>query len=261
MFRGPGPSALALVIGVLLVLNGALGVLDDSHESLQEHKDEDYHKISERLDEVTARLERIDHHLDKRLSPKIRQKALSLEHRVSKLEEDHCDKDHYDCGGQDHQCVSRLKVCDGHRDCRNGEDEKHCKLPTNTGDKFIGYKVYDNCDNGHVDKVNLVITTVQVRPAFPGFPKVRVVLSGVDKSHVERNEMAFHLVGYYRFSTNKLVLFAPPGLETSEGYAIICEFDGHDQDRCVARVVNKGSLSSCAEFVFFREKRHDHDHH
>lgn len=254
---------MALVLGVCLVLQGARGDhhgdYSKSTESAQEHKDKDYRKLSDRLDGVTARLERIDHLLDIRLSPKLRQKALSLEHRVSGLEEDHCDKDHYDCGGQDNECVSKLFVCDGIKDCRNGDDEKHCKLPTNTGDRFVGYKVYDNCEQGHVDKVTLIVTTVQVRPAFPGFPTVRVVLRAVDKSKTSRSEIAYHLFGYYRFPTNRLVLLPPPGLQNGEGFAVICEFDGHNLDTCNARVVNRGSLSSCAEFVFFRERKHKRD--
>lgn len=37
-----------------------------------------------------------------------------------------CGKHETNCGGDDHQCVSHLFYCDGHKDCRNGDDEKHC---------------------------------------------------------------------------------------------------------------------------------------
>jgi len=236
------------------------------HKSDREHKTEDYHEINDRLDRITSRLEDIEHGLDKRLSPKVRQKALSLEKHLSKFEEKHCEDDHYDCGGQEHECVSRLFVCDGHSDCRNGADEKHCTLPTTTGSEFVGYLVYNHCDHEDIDKFIIRIEEVQVRPAFPGFPILRAVSRAVQHSKTEHNEFAFPLLGYYRFSNNKLVLF-PPRTEETNDNGIICEFDGFNPDRCEAYIVNKVSLHRCAKYIMYRRKNkhhdddHDDDHH
>ena len=39
-----------------------------------------------------------------------------------------CRDDYFQCGGNDPQCVNNLFVCDGHKDCRNGADEKICGM-------------------------------------------------------------------------------------------------------------------------------------
>lgn len=269
--RGPGLKFLGLLLGILVVLvhttrgehHHGHHKDDDQHQTEQEHKDEDYHKLSDRLDRITARLEHLDHHLDRRLSPKIRQKALSLDRYLSRYEEPHCDDVHYDCGHPVHQCISRLKVCDGHKDCRNGGDEKLCTLPTNTGDVFDGYQVYDHCDQGNFERAKLYITEVKVRPAYPAFPWVRAIIRTVANNRWDKEEVAYHLVGYYRFNTRRLVLVAPPGADSDADYAILCEFDGYNLDRCEAKVVNRVSLHECAKFVFYRKHKrgHDSDHH
>lgn len=260
--EGRGLSVLALATLML-----AACVLADHHEgheekpegSLQDQKIEDYQKLGDRLDRITARLEWIDKKLDKRLSPKLRQRALSLEHRLAELEDPHCDEHHYDCGGQDHECVPRLEVCDGRRDCRNGDDEKHCTLPTNTGDRFVGYQVYDHCDQGHMTKATMVITEVKVRPAYAAFPMVRAMIQSIDNDDEDRIEIAYHMVGYYKFSAQNLILLPPSGSAGLENLGMVLDFDGHDPDRAVAHIVNQVSLRECAKFVFFREKSRKHD--
>jgi len=80
-------------------------------------------------------------------------------------------KDYFYCGRADPQCVSRLFVCDGHKDCRDGEDEHHCDLPTKAGDTFVGHSVWDNCTKIMLQTISFTVTGVKTNPAFPDFPR------------------------------------------------------------------------------------------
>jgi len=219
-------------------------------------------RLGSRLDDITHRIQEIEKKVDFRLNDDVRIKARSLNARLTQLEEDHCDEHHFDCGGQDNECVSRLMVCDGHRDCRNGADEHHCSLPTNIGDKFIGYKVYDHCDEGNVKKVFLIVHEVKVRPAFPGFPMVRVVAHAVDDEKLEKREIALPMVGYYKFSNHNLVLLPPQksqGTSPPVSTGLVLDFDGHNPDRAVGHLVSQVSLQECGQFMFYRAKHDRHD--
>jgi hypothetical protein len=203
------------------------------------------------LDEVTSRLLALERKVNVRLDPAIKQKALSLNTRVEHLEEDHCDKAHYDCGGQDHECVSRLMVCDGYRDCRNGEDEKHCKPPVSAGDVFIGFKEFDHC--GAVqpigDKIVFSIRSVTHYPAFtPAFGLRAEIRAGFTDGQ-ETSRYAWPSRGYYRHSNHALVLLPPPG----ESRGMRCVFDGSNWDKCVGETTSVGSLEVCAKYIYFRK--------
>ena len=208
-------------------------------------------RLSGRLDEVTARLEALDKKVELRLSPELRAKALSLNHRVEALEEDHCDEVHYDCGGQDHQCISRLKVCDGHKDCRNGDDENNCKAHLEVGDVFIGYKEFDHC--GAVqpigDKIVFTVRSVTHYPAFTPAYGLRAEFRAGFTDGKETSLYAWPSKGYFRHSSHTLVLLPPPG----ESRGLRCVFDGSDWDRCVGETTSVGSLEVCARYIYFRK--------
>jgi hypothetical protein len=197
--------------------------------------------------------------LDDRLDPKKLIKAHSLEHRVFELEEDVCDKDHYYCGREDPECVSRLHVCDGVNDCRSGDDERHCELPTQTGDTFEGHVVFDNCTQRRPDTISFTITAVKTDDAFPSFPKVRATIDITTESDHHEGEASLPTVGYYRFATQNLILLPPE----EDRLGLICDFDGHNPDRCVGNIVRETSLEPCAQFIFFRtsDEDEDEDHH
>jgi len=185
-------------------------------------------------------------------------KAHSLEHRVVELEEDHCDADHYYCGREDPECVSRLHVCDGVNDCRSGDDEKHCELPIKVGDDFEGHVVFDNCTQRRPDTITFSITAIKTDPAFPGFPKIRATISIEHETDHHDSEVELPTVGYYRFNSQNLVLLPPE----EDRLGLICDFDGHNNDRCVGNIVKETSLEACAQFIFFRQfEDEDDDHH
>jgi len=220
-----------------------------------DHFSEDYETLQKRLDLATSRLHHLDDELDKRFDPELKQKALSLEYRVEVLEEPNCDKAHFDCGANDHECVSRLFVCDGHKDCRNGEDEKHCNLPTKKGDHFEGERVYENCTESIPEKFDFTVTAVKVHSAFPSFPRIRAVLHFADSTDEDDHEVSLPTDGYYRYNNHKLVLRPPEG----RGLGLVCDFDGHDDDRCVGDITAEGSLSVCGRYIFHRKSDEEED--
>jgi hypothetical protein len=227
---------------------------DDDHDD-DDHYGEDYEALQKRLDLVTSRLHHLDDELDRRFDPELRQKALSLEYRVEVLEEPNCDKDHYDCGPQDHECVSRLMVCDGHKDCRNGDDEAHCNLPTKKGDHFEGEQVYENCTESIAEKFDFTVTAVKVHSDYPAFPIIRAILHFAESTDEDDHEIALPTVGYYRYSSHKLVLRPPQG----RGLGLVCDFDGHNEDRCVGDIMSEGSLTPCSRYIFHRQDEDDDD--
>ena len=220
-----------------------------------DHYQEDYEALQKRLDLVTSRLHTIDDELDERFDEDLREKAIALEYRVSVLEEATCDDDHYDCGPTDHECVSRLFVCDGQKDCRNGADEELCTLPTKKGDYFEGLQVYENCSESLPETFDFTISAVKVHSAFPAFPRIKAVLHFAESTDDDDHEIAYPTDGYYRFATHKLVLRPPIG----RGVGLVCDFDGHNEDRCVGDILSEGSLKACARYIFHRKEDDDDD--
>jgi len=234
---------------------------DDDDDNKKHDDDDDDHHVSEysalekRLDDVTSRLHELDDELDKRFDPELRVKALSLEYRVSTHEESSCDDQHYDCGAPDHECVSRLLVCDGIKDCRNGGDEHHCSLPTKKGDHFEGSRVYENCSDSIPENFDFTISAVKVHSDYPAFPRVRAILHFSESTDESDHEVSVPTDGYYRYATHKLVLRPPTGRHLG----LVCDFDGSNEDRCVGDIMQEGSLNACARFIFHRKEDDDDD--
>jgi len=229
----------------------------DDHHDRKASRRQAYDDLDSRLNKITARLQHLDDELDKRLDPKLKDRALSLEHRLEELEERDCDKYHYNCGGNDQECVSRLFVCDGHKDCRNGDDEKHCEFPTKVGDHFHGTVVFDHCTQRHPEHINFHITAVKESAAYSAFPMVRAVIEIDSEDHDEESSVALPTKGYYRFATQNLILQPPE----DDGLGLICDFDGHNFDKCVGNIVHMASLEPCAKFIFFRKHDDENGEH
>jgi len=237
----------------------------DDHDDDDHGYQDDYDALTKRLDLATSRLHAVDDELDERFDTDLRKKALSLEYRVSVLEEANCDEHHYDCGDPDHECVSRLLVCDGVKDCRNEDDEKHCDLLTKKGDHFVGEQVYSNCTEDLSEHFDFTITAVKVNADYPAFPIIRAVLHFAESSDEDDFEISLPTVGYYRYYNHKIVLRPPQG----RGLSLVCDFDGHNDDRCIGDIMSEGSLTTCARYIFQRkdddddeeeEEEHHEDH-
>jgi len=232
----------------------------DDEEAEEEEEEEDLHEeqydqLEKRLDQLTARLHNLDEELDDRLDPEKKEHALSFEHELQTLEASECeDENHVRCGDET-ECVFRLFVCDGHEDCRNGADEENCDLPVSVGDRFTGHVVFDRCTQRHPDTITFEITAVKVNEAFPVFPYIRSTLFiSVEDDEIEQ-DVALPTTGYYRYNSHRLV-FLPP---EDDRLGLVCEFDGHDYDKCVGNIVRESTLDPCAQFIFFRETEDDEE--
>jgi len=228
-------------------------------------------RLASRLDDITHRIQEIEKKVDFRLNDDVRIKARSLNARLTQLEEDHCDEHHFDCGGQDNECVSRLMVCDGHRDCRNGADEKTCDDPIKAGDVFYGYKVYDHCGtvDPEGDQITVQIRDVKHYPAYTTAYGVRAQIKASFTDGKETSSYGWPTRGYYSHSKRALILVPPPG----QSRGMKCTFDGSNFNRCRGETTAVASKEVCAEYVYFRkghvpayldddeEEDHESDHH
>jgi hypothetical protein len=227
----------------------------ETAESREASHDEEQERLIARLNHLTARLQHIDDELEKRLDPKTKIKALSLLHRLEEIEPDTCDKDHYQCGGFEPECVSRLFVCDGVKDCHNEADEEHCDLPTKVGDTFVGHVVFDHCSQRKPENFSITITAVKHEKFFTAFPALRADIHIKHDDHGVEGEVVLPTVGYYRFATSNLILLPPE----DDHLGLIGDFDGYNFDRFVGNLVKDTSLEPCGQFIFHREV-YDDDH-
>jgi hypothetical protein len=249
-----GAALLLLVLG--LVVGGTYAEHHENHGDYVDHhahgesgRKADYESLTERLDKVTYRLGHLDEELDKRFDVKMKRRAGSLQNRLELIEGAKCDRTHYDCRGRDHECVSRLVVCDGRPDCRNGEDEKHCRVPLKIGDTFVGRVVFDKCTQRMAETVSFSISAVKHRPAFTPIELMRADIHIAKSGKDADLDLSLPTVGYYRLATENLVLMPPE----DDGLGLICDFDGHDPDTCVGNIMHIASLRTCARFIFKRE--------
>jgi hypothetical protein len=260
---------------VLLLATFAVAVFSDHHEYAAQlpaaatvtahsaaegddkHDQEDFDKIDDRLDKLASRLVQLNEKIHDRIDPERIKRAHSLEARVRKLEGTGCDKRHFQCGGNDPECVSYGFVCDGHKDCRNGADEESCVLPIKAGDEFEGHMLWDKCTKRHPDEMGFEITAVQTSTYYTVASRVQANIVMDHEGDYLEAHTALPTFGYYRHGTHTLVL-APP---EADRLAFACEFDGFNWDRCKGRIMHESSLEVCAEAIFIRKHGDDEDHH
>jgi hypothetical protein len=244
---------MASRITVLLLTILATCALASHHG---DHGGDDIDMITERLDDATARLHDIESPVENRLDPKWKRKAHSMAARILHIEEEHlgsvCEEHEHRCGQFDLQCVHNLFVCDGVKDCRNGEDEDHCDAPIHVGDTFIGTAIYDHCGYAHPkdQKVKMVINKVKSFPYFTSHLGLQVTTYLNFDYHGRETNYAFPSKGYYNFATHSLVVLPP----STRSLGLHCEFDGYDFSSCHGKVMLEGSLHVCAEYHY--EKQH-----
>jgi len=95
-----------------------------------------------------------------------------------------------------------------------------------------------------------------VAEAFPVFPWIRATLFISVEDDEEEHEVALQSEGYYRYNSHRIILLPPE----NDQLGLVCEFDGHDFDKCVGNIVRESSLEPCAQFIFFRETEDDEEH-
>lgn len=241
-----------LVAVVALLVAAAVCAHDDHSDSSAE-----FEKLDDKIDHLTSRLHDLVAKIDARVDPARVKKAHSLEERVVRLEGNGCQKKEFQCGTDNPQCIGRLLVCDGIKDCRNGHDEENCDLPTKVDDYFEGHVISDTCTKRRPDIISFEITAVRRDTYFNAvaFVRANVIIAHEDK--LISGEVALPTVGYYSFGTKKLVLTPPE----ADRLGLSCEFDGYNLDRCKGEIKHESSLEVCATLLFTRKTEHGHHHH
>jgi hypothetical protein len=214
---------------------------------------QDFDELDDRIDALTARIQHINDRIDARVDPELIEKAKSLEARVVHIEGSGCKKREFQCGGDDPQCVGALLVCDGHKDCRNGEDEENCDLHFNVGDVFDGHVITDTCTQRQPDTISFEIKSIRRDTYFNTVAFMRININIEFENDKIEGAVSLPTVGYYNFGTHKLAIIPPE----SDRLGLICEFDGSDWDTCHGEIKHESSLHTCATLHFTRHTEDD----
>lgn len=209
----------------------------------------DFEKIDDRLDHLSYRLHSLVHKIEQRVDPARISRARSLEQRVVNIEGNGCSSREYQCGSDNPQCIGYLLVCDGVKDCRNGQDEANCELPTGAGSRFEGHVITDTCTKRRPDIIAFDITSVRRDNYFNSVAFVRANIEIAYEDKLRSGVVVLPTTGYFNFGLQKLVLTPPE----ADRLALTCDFDGYNVNRCNGEIKHEASLETCATILFIRQ--------
>lgn len=206
--------------------------------------------ISWRMDRLSYRIDRLGGKLDERLhDPEQDEQFQRLSYRVSRFEDSRCGHSQFKCGSSDNQCVSKLMLCDGIKDCRSGEDEANCDLPFKVKDEFYGVEIFDNCVLRRPGAMTVIIKDIQQPPFYPGHPRITAMVVINYQDEVIRGSVALPSEAYYFFSDRRLEISPPlPNVRRLD-----CHFDRTSDDVFIGDVMTMSHLTACARFRFHRK--------
>jgi len=175
----------------------------------------------------------------------------TIKARVRNLEDDHCDDDHVQCGGDVPECVSHLFVCDGHDDCKDGEDEDDyvcSNEPFKVGATISGITSWTDCFS-HLPHMTVVTITANHKPEFY---TSRTYLRGVVSFEVDEHShlvKSFSAKGYWN-PGKRLMVLAPDehSKDSAYGYAVVCRFNRGTHDEADCKIGTIASKHECATF-------------
>jgi hypothetical protein len=224
---------------------------DDAHDHTV-----DFEKLDDRIDHLIDRFHDLNMKIDARIDPARMRKAHSLEERVVRLEGNGCEPKEFQCGTDNPQCIGRILVCDGIKDCRNGHDEEYCELHLNVNDYFEGHVISDTCTKRQPDVISFEVKAVRRDPYFNNVAFMRILMHIEFEDKLRSGKVSLPTIAYYNFGSKKLIVMPPE----DDRLGMSCEFDGYNLDRCKGEIKHEASLEVCATLLFTRKKDHD-DHH
>jgi len=243
-------SLIALLVAAAAVVQLVSGVVDRkaAMEGLHNYRvaSQNFHidKLEEDVAHLEEEFEKLSDIPDQAVVNRIKA-------RIRNLEDDGCEEDHVQCGGDIPECISPLFVCDGHKDCKNGNDESEYTCsdrPYHVGSTIAGITTWTDCVP-HAPHMTVVTITAYEKPeAYPS----KVYVKGVVSFEVDEHS---HLVQSYNVRGHwnpgrRLLVFVPEiGEDVSiYGHGIICKFNlgSHDEADCKIRTVS--SAHECATF-------------
>jgi hypothetical protein len=238
-------SLIALIVVVQLV-SGSIDY-EKAKDNIHKYRVQSQNLHIDKLLEEVEKLEEEFHKLSDIPGKDVGDK---LKARVRNLEDDGCDDEHVQCGGEVPECISPLFVCDGIKDCKNGNDEANYTCsdrPYHVGSTIAGITSWHDCVN-HLPHTTVVTITAYEKPeAYPSRVYVRAVVSfEVDEhSHLVQS---YNAKGYWNAGRRALVLIPEATEKTEYANAIVCKFNlgSHDEADCtIGTIVSK---HECATF-------------
>nr|BAU46568.1 L4 linker protein of V1 giant hemoglobin [Lamellibrachia satsuma] len=149
------------------------------------------------------------------------------------------------------QCISKLAVCDGVADCKNGNDEKEsvCTNHTPLGSTWGGDLEWVGCAAHRSKRVYVVITRAWHEDFFPTRQKVAatLVFSWVENGQTMTNTE--QVEGHYCYGGHALELNPMAGGHVSA--SIKCNFI--DQTHCYGKIFNPATGTVCSRIILTRQ--------
>jgi hypothetical protein len=210
-----------------------------------------YRVLSQNLhiEHLEKDVEKLEHEFDKLSAPLEKEDINRIRARVRRFEGNKCDKKEVSCGGDVPECVHNLFVCDGHKDCTNGNDEDEfiCDMtPITPGGTFKGLVTWSGCVERRDHSILLTITNNYRSSFFGSRAFVRATItSEVDEyDAVTTVPSSIQTKGYFVFATRQLALINEP--EAQHRLVTVCTFHFGTHDHADCKILQEGSLTQCA---------------
>jgi len=232
-------------VGLLVALLIAFDATDAFDRSKAKDVITDFRVRSQNLhiDSVEEQLKSLEDEFDQLSNPPEQAEIARAKARIRKLEGSYCPEKEVSCRGEWPECVHHLLVCDGHKDCHNGndEDERLCDASlVRVGSSFRGVVHWHSCVVSEDHYWTFTITATKRSPFFTNRTFLRATITREFEDHTASTYTA---KGYYVFAARKLVLTADEG--THADVVTICTFNFGDSDQAECKIVLESSLSEC----------------
>jgi len=195
------------------------------------------------IDAVRKELDKLEDEFEKLSPPPEQEDIARAKARVRKLEGNTCPEKEVSCRGDWPECVHHLLVCDGIKDCHNGNDENEQVCDGNivrVGSSFRGVVHWHRCVQADDHYWTFTITAARRSPFFTNRTFLRAT---VTREFEDSTATSYTARGYYVYAARKLVLAADPGADTD--VATICTFNFGDNDNAECKIVQESSLDEC----------------
>jgi len=246
-------SGAVLLVALLGLFQGAIGVQIELEPLLNATSEWEY-----RLLENAYVINNLEKHIE-RLTEKLKTKPVDVEsiyrkteNAVNRLEGTGCADHELQCGSIERECVSKLLICDGVKDCVNGHDEdpSYCDVSKiRAGVSFSGWFTEGTCRDGSSRNLyfcRMRVSSVKRSSIFRSFLPMTMTstctrtvmgLSAAEQAALPPIKLSYSVSGNYQIANRRW--FSESGI-----YSSICQFpdDSFQEMRCDTYI---GSTDRC----------------
>lgn len=195
------------------------------------------------VDDIEKQVAKLEAEFEQLSPPPEQEDIARAKARVAKLEGNTCPDKEVSCRGDWPECVHHLLVCDGVKDCHNGNDEneKLCDGSiVRVGSSFRGVAHWHHCTVAEDHYYTVTITATRRSPFFTNRTFLRAT---VTREYEDDAPVSYTGRGYYVYAARKLVIAADENAHTNT--ALICTFNFGDADHAECKIVSANSLDEC----------------